>query len=451
MRPLSDLPNDPGACWLPWRPAGSDRWDEGKAAHLHRRAGFGATWGQVIRDVSEGFERAVRRVIEGETHGPDGRPAQELTEIADAMVASARRDPSIERVQYLWLFRLIYAPHALAERMTLAWHSHYATGNQKVNDPLSILEQNLAQRSLWRAKISLLHRRMLRDRAMLTWLDALGSRKSQPNENLAREFLELFALGEGNYTEADIRAAARALTGWVADPSKPDGIWLDEDGHDAGAKTLFGQTGPWGLDDVVRIACAQPSAALHVARRLFRTLIADGIAAPPGVLEPLAAAMRVDGDVDVTRGIELILHSRLFFSDWCRGKRVKGPVEFAIGAIRACERFNPPPDFIELDGWLTRMGQQLFYPPNVAGWPDGLDWLRGPTLLARAGFAAAFASDATGFENVSKKYGLDRGDSWARSLATLLLGARPTVQHAKGRSTDAFVRDLLASPEAQLA
>ena len=105
MRASNDLLNDPEACWSRWRPARADRWDEAKAAHLHRRAGFGATWGQVLRDKEDGFERAVRRVLDGDTHGPDGRQAGEIAEIADAMVSSARREPSIDRVQYLWFFR----------------------------------------------------------------------------------------------------------------------------------------------------------------------------------------------------------------------------------------------------------------------------------------------------------------------------------------------------------
>ena len=221
MAPSADLLRDPKAAWSPWRPTDSDPWDEGKAAHLHRRAGLGATWSQVRRDVAEGFEPSVRRVLDGESHGPDGRPAAEFAEIVQAMVASARREPDIERVQYLWLFRLIFTPHALAERMTLAWHSHYATSYDKVRDPLPMLDQNLALRELWRSTIAQLHLRMLRDPAMIIWLDGLGSRKSRPNENLAREFLEIFALGEGNYTETDIRAVARALTGWVGQPYSP--------------------------------------------------------------------------------------------------------------------------------------------------------------------------------------------------------------------------------------
>ena len=286
---------------------------------------------------------------------------------------------------------------------------------------------------------------------MLVWLDGIGSRKSQPNENLAREFLELFALGEGNYSEADIRAVARALTGWEGSPYNPEAIHFDEDEHDGLAKTILGQTGNWATEDVVRISCAEASAALHIARRLFHALVADGVAIPPGVLEPLAKAMRVERDVDVARGIELILRSRLFFSDWCRGKRVKGPVELTIGAIRACERFDPPQDFIELDGWQARMGQRLFYPPNVAGWPDGLDWLRGPTILARGGFANAMAGVDSSHSRVAAKYGLDGPDRWADALALLILGVPRTHDHPRRRSMSEAVRDVLAMPEAQLA
>jgi uncharacterized protein (DUF1800 family) len=451
MRSRIDLLSDPAACWSPWRPGGSDWWDEAKAAHLHRRAGFGATWGQVRRDTQEGFECAVRRVVDGDTHCPDGRPASEIAQITEAMVASARREPSIERVQYLWFFRMIFSPDALAERMTLVWHGHYATSNHKVANPLLMLEQNLSQRELWRSRISKLHLRMLNDRAMLVWLDGLSSRKSQPNENLGREFLELFALGEGNYNEADIRAVARALTGWEGSAYSPEQIYFDQDEHDASAKTILGQTGNWQTDDVVRIACAQPAAAVHVARRLFRAFVADGVAVPTGLLEPLASAMRVEGDVDVARGIELILHSRLFFSEWCRGKRVKNPVELVIGAIRACERFDPPPDFIELEGWLARMGQRLFYPLNVAGWPDGLDWLRGPTILARAAFATAMAGDDSQSLRVAAKYGLERSDGWADALATLILGTSQSIDHSRRRSIGEVSRDVLSLPEAQLA
>ena len=163
---------------------------------------------------------------------------------------------------------------------------------------------------------------------------------------------------------------------------------FDPGDHDSGAKTILGQTGPWGRDDVVRIVCGQPAAATHIARRLYRTFISktdEPNSEPLEALAPLADAMRVKGDVDVARGIEFVLRSRLFHSDECQTKRVKSPAVLAIGAICGGEAFFPPPDLVELEIRLTRMGQRLFYPPNVAGWPGGMAWLRGSTVLrARA-------------------------------------------------------------------
>ncbi|MEJ7636667.1 MAG: DUF1800 family protein, partial [Singulisphaera sp.] len=258
-------------------------------------------------------------------------------------VDSARRSPSIERLQYLWLFRMVFTPHPLAERMTIAWHGHYATSNQKVNDPISMLEQNLTQRELWRAPMSKLLLAMLRDPAMLLWLDGIGSTKDRPNENLGREFLELFALGEGHYTERDVREVARALTGWVVRRGDRQLPVLDVSDHDAGAKAILGETGPWAVEDVVRIACRQPAAASHVARLLYRTFVSDVEPPSDELIAPLADAMRIPGDVEVVRGIETILRSRLFHSEACRGRHVKSPAAFAVGAIRSCEVFSPRP------------------------------------------------------------------------------------------------------------
>src|SRR4051812_956091 len=324
--------DDPAHAWEPYKPSAEAPWDAPRIAHLHRRAGFGATWSQLRRDLAGGFEPAVRRILDGEATGPGGQPAESFAETTAAMEDSARRRPSIERAQMLWLYRMIFTPHPLAEVMTLAWHSHYATSQAKVNSPERMLEQNQELRTPWRAPISRLHRTILGDGAMLRWLDGLNSTKAQPNENLAREFLELFALGEGNYTERDVREAARALTGWreVDFQQKRDGF--DPGDHDDGTKTILGEMGNWGRDDVVRIACRQQAAAVHVARRLFSTFVSDTRPSSPELLTPLADAMRSGGDVDVAKGIEMALRSRLFHSEECRSARVKSPAAFVIGA-----------------------------------------------------------------------------------------------------------------------
>ncbi|HZW33065.1 MAG TPA: DUF1800 family protein [Isosphaeraceae bacterium] len=424
------LLDDPRAAWAAYQPGPETPWDAARVAHLHRRAGFGATWGQLQRDVREGFEPSMRRILDGEPQGPGGQPAAEFAETVTAMEESARRRPSIERIQLLWLYRLIVTPFPLREVMTLAWHGHYATSQAKVQAPELMLAQHLSQRELCRSPIRQLHRRMLGDGAMRRWLDGFNSTKAQPNENLAREFLELFAIGLGDYTERDVREAARALTGW----REPDR--LDPGDFDAGPKTILGETGPWGLDDVVRIACRQPAAAVHVARRLYRTFVSDTDEPSPELLAPLADAIRIPGDVDVARGIELVLRSRLFHSEDCRARCVKSPVALAIGAIRALELFRPPPELVDLEIHLTKMGQRLFFPPGVAGWPGGLAWLDGQAVVARANFADWITQPSTSsgmdpFRGLAERHGLQTPEEWLERLATLLL---PTPLSPSGRA-----------------
>lgn len=455
----SDHPN-PRSAWEPYRPGADGPWDAARVAHLHRRAGLGATWGQVERDVREGFEPTLRRILDGEPAGPGGQPAADFEATVAAMEDSALRRPSIERVQMLWIYRLVFTPHPLREVMTLAWHNHYATSNDKVQIPDLMLAQNQAQRELWRARISQLHRRMLSDGAMRRWLDGLNSTREHPNENLAREFLELFALGAGHYTERDVREAARALTGWREADSKSHEVRLDPGDFDDGNKTILGETGRWGLDDLVRIACRRPEAAAHIARRLYRTFISDTDEPSPEVIAPLADSMRDDGDVDVARGIETVLRSRLFHSESCRTQHIKSPVSFALGAIRALELFDPPVDPVDLEIHLTRMGQRLFYPPSVAGWPGGPAWLDGQAIVARSNFAAWITEPSTwggrdALAAVAERHRLKTPDAWLDAMATLLLPA-PLSPEARAacsvRPPDRRIttRRLLSRPEAQV-
>ena len=310
------------------------------------------------------------------------------------MEEDARRQPSTERVQMWWLFRMLYTPFALVEKLTLAWHSHYATSNDKVRNALAMLDQNVTLRNHCRGRVSQLHQAMLRDQAMLQWLDGTDNTRERPNENLGREFLELFALGEGHYAEQDVREVARALTGWQTTGGERDTPYFNPRRHDEGIKSILGEKGSWTEADVVRIVCRRPDAARHIARRLFRTFVSDTAEPTDALLEPVASSMCVDGDVDVGRGVEMVLRSRLFHDPACRGRRIKGPVDFIIGALRACEAYSPAPDLADVEVHLTKMGQRLLHPPNVAGWPGGLIWLGGPAILARSRFAATFAQSA---------------------------------------------------------
>lgn len=461
---------DPSQAWQPYRPSPHEPWDAARAIHLRRRAGFGASWARIHRDMADGYERAIERVLAGDTHGPDGRAAEEIDHIAAVLDDSAYRDRSIERSQTAWLYRMTYSAHPLAERMIFTWHDLYAVNASEVGDARLLVDQHRAQRRLWRGAMRELHRAMLADHALQTWLDNVASRREHPNENLAREFLELFALGEGNYSERDVREVARALTGWRNIPGNWPEIKFLPEYFDDGEKTIFGQTGPWGLDDVAHIVTAQPAAALHTARLLWRTLVADTEMPGDGFLAPLAESMRTeDGDLDPAKGIETVLRSRVFHSSACRGKRVKNPLDFVVGALRNCSMNSPPLDLAEVNRAVSDMGLRLFHAPGVAGWPQGLDWLAPVALVARANFAARLGRDALaesppvdyGRRLVEELSAQGFGDpaAQARALAELLLGASvseeeiTSIVEETSRATSPALesaRRLLSLPQAQL-
>jgi len=225
---------------------------------------------------------------------------------------------------------------------------------------------------------------------MLKWLDSNQNIKGAPNENFAREVMELFSLGVGNYSEKDIQEVARAFTGWHVDSR----IEEDEDSfqfkavlHDDGSKIVFGRTGNWNGDDVVRFCCDKPDCATFLVGKLYGYFISE-TRPPAKLLEPLAERFR-KSDYDIADLVKVMLGSRLFFSEHAYRKRVKWPIEYALGAARAAVPGRvPTADFSDP---LAKMGQVLFAPPNVKGWRTGTDWLNSATLLARNNFAETVA------------------------------------------------------------
>jgi uncharacterized protein (DUF1800 family) len=291
---------------------------------------------------------------------------------------------------------MLQGGHPLREKMTLFWHNHFATSIVKVSDSHLMFAQNCLLREHALGKFGALLREVGRDGAMLIWLDAASNVKGKPNENYARELMELFSLGVGNYTEKDIREAARAFTGWTQGRKE---FRFDPAAHDAGTKTILGQSGNWNGDDVARIVLEQPAAARFVVRKLYNYLVSE-TAPPDALLEPLCASFR-KSDHDVAALVRTMLASRLFYSDHAFRRRVKSPVEYALGAVLAVYRrydeaeadYRPLPQQVMVHR-LTAMGQTLFAPPNVKGWPGGRTWLNTSTVLERDNFAAALATGA---------------------------------------------------------
>jgi hypothetical protein len=366
---------DPRAAWAPWRPP-AGAWDRKWAAHLYRRAAFGARPAELERALADGPAKTLDRLLAGE---PDAADRMEL------LAETGRYYTDLASLRTWWLYAVLEGGHPLREKLTLFWHNHFATSYAKVRSTKLMFEQNVTLRkhALGAFRPFLLD--VSRDTAMLVWLDSNRNVKGAPNENYAREVMELFSLGVGNYTEADVREAARALTGWHHDVEVTR-FEFNRDLHDDRPKTIFGKTGDWGGADVVRLCCDHPACARFLVGKLYAFLVSE-TPPPKGLLAPLEEQFRTS-DYDIAALARTVLASRLFFSEHAYRKRVKWPVECAVGALAAVPERVPLADVVDP---LAKMGQPLFAPPNVKGWRTGTDWLNSATLLARNNFAEKVA------------------------------------------------------------
>jgi uncharacterized protein (DUF1800 family) len=231
-----------------------------------------------------------------------------------------------------------------------------------------------------------------KDPAMLIWLDSTENRKGHPNENYAREVMELFTLGRGRYTEKDIQEAARAFTGWFVLRDKFTEIAGQ---HDPGPKTVLGKSGAWKGDDIPPILLEQAACAEFLCTKLVRYFVTEVDPLPPELIAPLAAQFRESG-YDIKAAVKAILISNLFHSAAVRRRRVKSPVEFTVGTIRALEVLKPTVQADALAQACGRMGQNLYAPPSVAGWDGGAAWANSTTMLSRTNFALSLLSKTDG-------------------------------------------------------
>jgi uncharacterized protein (DUF1800 family) len=368
----------PKGAWALYAPDAKAPWGLRRVAHLHRRAGFAATWKELQRDIKDGPAKSIDRLLQGQSREEVPR---DFCFVADQLASSAGDPP---RLKAWWVYRMYWSPDPLSERLTLLWHNHFATSNAKLDDLRGVHRQNEIFRKHGRGPFGELLKAVVHDPTLLIWLDAATNRKGKPNENLGRELMELFTLGVGNYTETDVKEAARTLTGWkVAQGAFRE--WLPE--HDDGEKTVLGRTGRWKGDDLVRILLEHPATSKRLAWRVCEWLMGEN-ALESTALDALAEGLR-QHDLDIDWAIETVLRSQAFFADKNMGNRVLGPLEYLVGVARALECFDPAPSGMVLAEWAARLGQDLFYPPTVFGWPGGRDWLTTQTIIGRANYAAA--------------------------------------------------------------
>jgi len=430
-----------------WQPSTDEPWDLRRVWHLQRRAGFAATWNQIQRDLHDGPEVAIARLLD--TKNDTNVDFEQLSStICDAAVSAN----DINRLKAWWLYRMLFSNQSLTERLTLAWHNHFATSFLKVNDVGLMRQQNDRLRIHARGSFAELLSVMAKDPALLIWLDADANQKEHPNENLSREIMELFSLGVGNYSEDDVKQAARALTGWTV----KKGSFLNlEEHHDDGDKTIFTRTGRWSGDDFVQMLVDHPAIAHRLAFRICEQFMGEAAMSEPLITE-LADGLR-QHNLDIAWGAEKLLSSNAFFSDKNIGNRVVSPAEFVIGAAQALEMTSSPPSTLLLGQWTARLGQDLFCPPNVFGWPGGRAWLSSRTVIGRANFAAELIEGKLSSQRkridaraIAAEHGYSSENDIRAFFAQLLLGRMDLPESLCKCEIDSLLVSILASPEAQL-
>jgi hypothetical protein len=458
--PFDTQTNDPAAPWASYVSSAQAPWNLRRVIHLHRRACFAATWGEIQRDLKDGPQASLNRVLTGKA-ATDG-VTEEFLKTADLLGEAAASSGDPARLKAWWIYRMLFGPDPLTERLALLWHNHFATSNLKVENLAFMRRQNELFRKLGRGPFGELLCSVVHDPAMLVWLDAPSNRKGHPNENLARELMELFSMGVGHYTETDVKEAARALTGWSLNDEAFSEVPLR---HDAGEKTILGHKGFWKGDDLVRMVLQHPATSRRLAWRVCEQFLGEK-ALQTADIDGLAQGLRAR-NLDMGWAVETILRSRTFFSEENLGNRVMSPVEYVIGAARALELFDPPSSTLVLAEWCGRLGQDLFYPPNVGGWPGGRGWLTTRSVIGRANYAAALVGgtrvgrpgpmDALSLARLHNErdvfafytrllLGTEPAPAWRDRLTA---GMGPNLQ-GEDEASRRTVALLLALPEAQL-
>ena len=393
-------------------------WNYARAAHLIERAGFGAPPEEIARLAKLTPRQAVDELVDYQSIRQDLLPFDEsliwdpgmdpfppsraeavriarergvgLGEAVLPPGTQRRLQPVVDKFFYSllangietqrlglwWANRMLSSKRPLEEKLTLFWHGHFATGQNKVRDYRMMLRQNELFRTQATGRFRDLLVGILKDPAMLVYLDNGENIKSHPNENFGRELLELFTMGVGNYSEHDVREAARAFTGWTNDVLD---FKFDAAQHDSGTKTFLGKAGALDGEDIVNTILAQPVTAEFITAKVYRFLVRDEIA--PAVKTELARTYR-DGGYDLKPVLKRIFLSRDFYSPASVGVQIKSPVLLVVSTYRKMGLREIPtiPDF----GRMTAsLGQSLFEPPNVAGWAGGRTWITPSTLLNR--------------------------------------------------------------------
>jgi len=365
--PVAEGMTDPQWAWAAYDPDEQRPWNLARAGHLYRRAAFGANWLQLQQALSEGPQRSVDQLLRPEADVAAFNRLYDEHETASG--------GSMDGLRAWWLRRMVQTPHPLLEKMTLFWHSHFATNGAEVKEaPLMRKHVQLLRTHALQSFRALLAG-VSHDPAMLIWLGADANRKAMPNDYFVRPLLDVFTIGPGRYTQEDVREAARAFTGGFVLRGRLRHIPRE---HDAGIKRILGQQGNFADQDVMRILLEQRATAETVVRKLYRWLISESEEPTPELMAPVVESFAQDYDVSAV--VETMLRSNLFFSPVAYRRRIKSPVEYALGIVRGLEGMVST---TQLAQDLAGLGQNLYAPPTVKGWLGGRHWINSATLARR--------------------------------------------------------------------
>lgn len=443
--------------WAAYTPSERMPWNRERVAHLFRRAAFGATESQ----IAAALKKTPAEVIDSLIASPD---AEKFTAQSNAMASSVLATGDPKQLAGWWTYVLLNSPTPLRERMTLFWHGHFATSAAKVNDAQLMLEQNQLLRKHALGDFRELVQGIARDPAMLIYLDSSTNRKAHANENFARELMELFCLGEGNYSEKDVQELARCFTGWEI---KSKEFKFNRFQHDDGEKQILSKEGKFPDGTAVDWVLQQQRASQFIAGKILKEFIGDEPELAPELVEGFARTLRgPQFKWDIGAFVKQVLGSQLFFQDATMARKIRSPVDFAVGLLRSLEGSC---NSQQLADAMQQIGQGLFYPPNVKGWDGGRAWINASTILGRANLVAQLLSDnRTRFGGKTLdaylvELGAKSREDRLNQLEKLLLAsplAAPQrltfIDLAKKASSDEkaseeILRALVALPEYQLA
>ena len=376
-------------------------------AHLMRRAGFDASREDLERYAANGYEATVEELLH--PRDPGNLPDDVIMRFH---VDQAERRQVNSSGAY-WMYRMVTSRCQLEEKIALFWHGLFATGYAKLNQAVALTNQIDMFRRQGMGSFRDLLVELSEDPAMIIWLDNNQNHKGAINENYGRELLELFALGIGNYTEQDIKECARAFTGWtlgnaeyMAVRASKDSIWpygriswhfgYRPEDHDDGEKTFLGETGRFNGEDIIDIIARQPATARFICKRLFQFFAADEVDEEgEGVIKAMEKSY-FDSGYEIRSVLRTLFNSDYFKSERSRFARVKGPVEYVVGAIRRAGSYRVPTYGADkVAEQASFMGQGLLNPPTVEGWHEGTEWIDSGALVERVNFVAKELGDVS--------------------------------------------------------